>query len=75
MGKNDLKHIFKKRIIGYSYEYPKYVDYSQYSASFNIEFFQKLKQKTQGFDKHRNAVWRKQVEFLSLTYLESQKPS
>ena len=30
-----------------------------------LDFSQKLKQKTQGFDKLRNAVWRKQVEFLS----------
>ena len=25
MGKNDLKVIFKKRIIGYSYEYPNFL--------------------------------------------------
>ena len=34
-----------------------------------LDFSQKLKQKTQGFDKLKNAVWRKQVEFLSLVYV------
>ena len=34
--------------------------------SKNLDFSQKLKQKTQGFDKLRNAVWPKHVEFLIL---------
>ena len=67
-----FKFFCQKRIIGCSHENPKSVDYTQSIFCFNrisskiLDFSQKLKQRT---DKLRNAVWREQVELLSLYYL------
>ena len=72
MGKNDLKMIFKKESLDIPIKIQNLLTKLNILLQFinlyskNLDFSQKLKQKTQGFDKLKNAVWRKQVEFLSL---------
>ena len=73
MGKNDLKIIFKKESLDIPIKIQNLLTKLNILLQFinlfskTLDFSQKLKQKTQGFDKLKNAVWRKQVEFLSLS--------